>query len=402
MANLKGNLVIGQSGGPTAVINHSVCGAVQEAMRHPEIEGIYGMHHGIQGFILEDLFDLRKETPETIEGLRHTPSAALGSCRYKLQPPDIEKILHICQTYNIRYFLYAGGGDTMDTVHRISQSAAEQRFEIRCMGIPKTIDNDLGVTDHSPGFGSAARFEVVTCMEIVRDTRAMGYTETVKILETMGRNTGWLTASTALAGDYAPDLIYVPERPFDLDRFLADVERVHRERNTVVIAACENLRYANGAYVAINEDALNVDAFGHPEPGGIGHFLTNLIMKELHLKTRYEKPGTMQRASGLNVSDVDSREAYQVGKDAVAWAVQGQSGSMVILQRQPGEPYRCTTGMAPLEQVANLEKTMPDAYIQPGGSFITPAFLDYARPLIGSNLPDYITLAGHPVASPRR
>jgi ATP-dependent phosphofructokinase / diphosphate-dependent phosphofructokinase len=400
MVKLKGNLVVGQSGGPTAVINHSVCGVVQEAMRHGEIGQIYGMHHGIQGFLQEDLFDLRKESPALIEGLRRTPSAALGSCRYKLQQGDIEKILHLCQAYDIRYFLYAGGGDTMDTVHQLSQAAAEHHFELRCIGVPKTIDNDLGVTDHCPGFGSAARFEVVTCMEIVRDTLALRYTETVKILETMGRNTGWLTASTALAGDFAPDLIYLPERAFDLDRFLGDIDRVYRQKGTVVIAACENLKFANGSYVAINEDPLNVDAFGHPEPGGIGHYLTNLVMKELRLKTRYEKPGTMQRCSGRNVSPVDSQEAYQVGKDAVAWAVQGHHGFMVTLERRQGEPYRCTTGMAPLEQVANLEKQMPADYISADGTFVTSEFVAYARPLIGPDLPDYVTLAGHPAAKP--
>jgi 6-phosphofructokinase 1 len=401
MEKLKGNLVVGQSGGPTAVINHSVCGVVQEAMRHAAINEIYGMHHGIQGFLQEDLFDLRKEKAETIEGLRRTPSAALGSCRYKLRPLDIEKILQICQAYNIRYFLYAGGGDTMDTVHKLSQAASEHNYEMRLIGIPKTIDNDLEITDHCPGFGSAARFETVTCMEIVRDTHALRYTETVKILETMGRNTGWLTASTALAGDFAPDLIYVPERFFDQDQFLGDVDRVYRAKGIVVIAACENLRYANGAYVALNEEPINIDAFGHPEPGGIGHFLTNLVMKELKLKTRYEKPGTMQRCSGRNVSDVDAEEAYRVGKDAVSWAVEGHSGVMITLERQPGEFYRCTTGMAPLEKVANAEKLMPDAFINTAGNFVTDEFLAYARPLIGQKLPDYITLQGHPVKKPR-
>ena len=214
MSDLKGNMVIGQSGGPTAVINSSVCGAVQEAMCHEAIGDIYGMLHGIQGFLQEDLVDLRKEDPATIEGLRRTPSAALGSCRYKLSDQDYARVVEVCKAHNIRYFFYIGGGDTMHNTYQIGELAAEQGYEMRVMGIPKTIDNDLALTDHAPGFGSTARYEAIIFSEMVRDTMALRYTEVVKVVETMGRNSGWVTASAAMADDYAPDLIYLPERPF--------------------------------------------------------------------------------------------------------------------------------------------------------------------------------------------
>lgn len=398
MKGLKGTMVIGQSGGPTAVINSSVCGAVQEAMRHEEIGSIYGMLHGIQGFLQEDLIDLRKEDPATIEGLRRTPSAALGSCRYKLDDRDYERVVEVCKVHNIRYFFYIGGGDTMHNTYKIGQLAAAQGYEMRVMGIPKTIDNDLALTDHSPGFGSAARFEAIMFFEIVRDTMALRYTEVIKVVETMGRNSGWLTAATAMADDYAPDLIYVPERPFDKDKFLVDVEAVYKKQGYVVIAGCEGLKNPDGSLVAAFQDAINVDAFGHPELGGLGQYLVDLVVDELKLKTRLDKPGTMQRSSGLCISDVDCQEAYMVGREAVRQAVGGTSGYMVTLVREPGAAYRCSTGLAPLEEVATVEKLLPDEFINEEGNFVTDAFKEYTRPLMGGPLPDYVTLAAHRVS----
>ena len=265
------------------------------------------------------------------------------------------------------------------------------------MGIPKTIDNDLPLTDHTPGFGSAARYEAVMCMDIVRDTRALRYTEVVKIVETMGRNAGWLTAATALADDYAPDLIYVPERPFAQDRFLADVEAVYREHGCVVIAACEGLKNADGRLVAARQDSLNRDTFGHPEFGGLGQHLVDLVMSELKLKARLDKPGTMQRSAGLCISEVDAQEAYRVAATAVSQAVAGVSDQMVTLVREADQPYRCTTGLVPLQAVANQEKLLPDGFINEAGNFVTEAFKDYARPLLGGPLPPYVTLAAHRV-----
>lgn len=397
MANLKGGMVIGQSGGPTAVINSSVYGAVQEAMHCEEIDGIYGMLHGIEGFLQEAMIDLRQEIPATLEGLRHTPSAALGSCRYKLTSQDYQQIVDICKAHNIRYFFYIGGGDTMHNTHEIGRLAAESNHEMRVMGIPKTIDNDLPLTDHCPGFGSAARFEATMFSEIVRDTIALQYTEVVKIVETMGRNSGWLTAATALADDYAPDLIYMPERPFNRDKFLTDIETIYKQQGYVVVAACEGLKNADGTLVAANQDVLNTDAFGHPELGGLGQYLVDLVVAELQLKTRLDKPGTMQRSSGVCISTVDAQEAALAGQAAVRHTVEGISGYMVTLVREPGRAYSCTTGLAPLEEVANKEKLLPDEYINEAGNFVTEAFKEYARPLLGGPLPPYVTLAKHRV-----
>jgi 6-phosphofructokinase len=397
VSDLRGNMVIGQSGGPTAVINSSVCGAVQEAVRHGAIEDIYGMLHGIQGFLREDLIDLRKEDPATIEGLKRTPSAALGSCRYKLTNQDYERVVEVCKAHNIRYFFYIGGGDTMHNTHQIGELAAAQGHEMRVMGIPKTIDNDLAFTDHSPGFGSAARYEAIMFSEVVRDTIALRYTEVVKVVETMGRNSGWLTAAAAMADGYAPDLIYVPERPFVEDKFLADVERVYKGQGYVVIAACEGLKNPEGSLVAAFQDTINVDAFGHPELGGLGQYLVDLIVAELKLKARLDKPGTMQRSSGVCISEVDAQEAYMVGREAARQAVEGSSGYMVTLVRESGETYRCTTGLAPLEEVANVEKLLPDEFINAEGNFVTPAFKAYTWPLIGGSLPNYVTLTAHRV-----
>ena len=397
MTDLKGNMVIGQSGGPTAVINSSVCGAVQEAMRHHQIGDIYGMMHGLEGFLQEDLIDLRKEDPATVEGLRRTPSAALGSCRYKLKDEDYERVVEVCKAHNIRYFFYIGGGDTMHNTYQIGQTAAAGGYEMRVMGIPKTIDNDLALTDHAPGFGSTARYEAIIFSEVVRDTIALRYTEVVKVVETMGRNSGWVTAAAAMADDYAPDLIYLPERAFDKNKFLTDVEAVYKQQGYVVIAACEGLKSPDGNLMAAFQDAMNVDAFGHPELGGLGQYLVDLIVAELGLKTRLDKPGTMQRASGLCISDVDCQEAYMVGREAVRQAAGGNSGYMVTLVRKPGKVYRSTTGLAPLEEVANVEKLLPDEFINQEANFVTQAFKKYTRPLVGGPLPDYVTLAAHRV-----
>jgi 6-phosphofructokinase len=394
---LKGNLLVGQSGGPSAVVNASLCGVIQEAMRHDEIEGIYGARNGVQGLLMGHLVDLRREKPSTIEGLRRTPTMALGSCRYKALGEDYERILDILSKYNVRYFFYIGGNDSMHTTHEIGRMARERGYEMRVMGVPKTIDNDLAFTDHSPGYGSAARFEAITAREMVMDTLSLRYTEVIKVIETMGRNSGWVTAATALAGEYAPDLIYVPERPFVAERFLEDVEAVYKEKGWVVIAGCEGLKKPDGSYLAVFKAAMNVDAFGHPELGGLGQHLVDLIIENLHLKTRLDKPGTMQRSSGLCISRVDADEAYLVGQRAVHAAVDGTSDKMITLVREPGEEYQCTTGMVDLEKVANAEKLMPDPFINRDGNGVTSAFIEYALPLIGGPLPEYVKLENFPV-----
>jgi 6-phosphofructokinase 1 len=400
--NLKGNLLVGQSGGPSAVVNSSLCGVIQEGMLHDEIKGIYGAHNGIQGLLMEHIVDLRREKPSTITGLRRTPTMALGSCRYKAKEEDYERILDLFARYNVRYFFYIGGNDSMHSTHEIGRIARERGHEMRVMGVPKTIDNDLAFTDHSPGYGSAARFEAITASEMVMDTLSLRYTEVVKVIETMGRNSGWVTAATALAGEFAPDLIYVPERPLVPQRLLNDVQAVFKKKGWVVIAACEGLKNPEGKYAAAYQAQTNVDAFGHPELGGLGQYLVDLIVENLKLKTRLDKPGTMQRSSGLCISPVDAEEAYLVGKTAVEAAVGGTSDMMVMLVREPGREYRCTTGFVELERVANAEKLMPDDFINEDGNGVTKAFVDYALPLLGGPLPEYVKLENFPVGGMRQ
>lgn len=395
MAKLKGNLIMGQSGGPTAVINSSLCGVVQEGLRHNEITGVYGMAHGIQGLLDEDIIDLGKEDPETIAGLRKTPSAALGSCRYKLKEDEYDQIVQIFKKYNIRYFVYNGGNDSMDTAYRVGEIAKDQDYELRCMGVPKTVDNDIGITDHCPGYGSVARWNAIATREAGRDTEAIGIVDNVKIIETMGRSTGWITASTALARDSedsAPHLVYLPERVFDEESFLADVDRVYSRLGYCLITVCEGLKDKDGKYLTASDRALDTDKFGHKQLGGVADYLCSIIADNLKVKARFDKPGTVQRMSKACASRTDEQEAYLAGKIAVRKAVEGTSGYMITLVRESSHPYKCTTGLAPLQEVALSEKPVPDEYINEEGNFVTDKFIKYARPLIGDPLPEFVRL----------
>ncbi len=392
---LRGNLIVGQSGGPTAVINSSLAGVVLEALEHEAIEEIFGMAHGVQGLLREDLIDLGRQSAATITGLRTTPSAALGSCRHKLTDDDYERLVGILAAHNIRYFIYIGGNDSADTAARLGRLAAERGYDLRVMSVPKTIDNDLVETDHCPGYGSVARWLAVAVRDAGLDTEAIGIVDTIKVIETMGRNTGWITAATALARDHddaAPHLIYLPERPFHRERFLADVDRVYRRLGHAVITVCEGLRNERGDYLAASGRAVDVDRFGHKQLGGVAALLCEMVAEGLGVKARWDKPGTIQRVSMLAASPVDLDEAYQVGRAAVRHAAGGQDGAMVTLVRAASDPYRCATGLAPLERVANAERSVPDAFIAPDGNDVTDAFLAYARPLIGDPLAPYARL----------
>ena len=392
---LTGNLLVGQSGGPTAVINSSLCGVVQEAMKHEQIQGIYGAVHGVEGILKEQMIDLRQESAETIDLLRQTPSAALGSCRRKLKESDYGRILGIFQKYNIRYFHYIGGNDSQDSSYQISKLATDRGYELRVIGVPKTVDNDLDVTDHSPGYGSVARFIAIATRDAGLDTEAIGVVDTVKIIETMGRNAGWITAGAALAKeepDDAPHLVYVPERTLDLDQFLSDVQRVNDRLGYAVVAVCEGLKNKKGESIVASGSAIDTDSFGHKQHGGVGDFLCDVIKNKIQLKARCDKPATIQRVSMISASSVDLAEAYQVGVVAVREAVAGKTDFMVTLVRQPGKTYSCTTGLATLVDAANKEKKLPDHFINPEGNGLTEAFLDYARPLIGGPLPRYARL----------
>jgi 6-phosphofructokinase len=401
MAALKGTMVIGQSGGPTAVINASLAGAVLEAKRHPEIEGIYGALDGILGVIHENMVDLGRERPEVIEGLRSTPSAILASCRYKLAAADYERILAVFRAHNVRYFLYIGGNDSMDTAHRLGRLAAEKKHRLVVMGIPKTVDNDLACTDHCPGYGSAARFTALSVRDAGRDSQAIGSVDSVKIIEIMGRNAGWLTAASALARedpDDAPHLIYVPERPLNLARLLEDVQRAYDRRHYVVVAVCEGVKDESGNVLAESRLPIDVDAFGQGQRGGAADVLCQLIKSRLGLKARFDKAGTIQRVFMATASPVDVKEAALVGEMAMRHAVAGVTDRMVTLERIADDPYQCTTGLVELAKVANAERLLPDEFLSPSGNDVTAAFTAYARPLLGGPLPPYARLARYPVA----
>lgn len=403
MSELKGTLVVGQSGGPTAVINHSLLGVIQEAMKHEEIENIYGLVHGIEGALHEDMIDLKREKPSTLQGLLHTPSSALGSCRHDLMSQDLERVVKVFKTHNVRYFIYIGGGDSMDTAHKIEELAQDEEHEMRVMGVPKTVDNDLAITDHCPGYGSAARFIAMATMDTGKDLDAMSTFDDVTILEAMGRNSGWLTAASVLrkrSAEDAPHLVYVPERPFDEEQFLKDVKGMHDELDRVFVVVCEGVRDEKGEFVGTAAAPTRTDAFGHKLTAltsGVGSYLSELVAERLGLQARFLRPGLIGRALMGCVSDIDQQEAYLVGKMAVIHAVRGKSGYMVTLVRESAPVYRCMAGLARLEEVAAVEKKLPDEYINERGDSITDGFREYALPLIGDPLPEHVRLEGFAV-----
>ena len=393
--NLTENLLIAQSGGPTAAINSSVCGVIVEAKQQSKVGSIYGAVNGILGVLDEELVDLRQEDPSTISMLRKTPSAALGSCRYKLREEDYSRLLKVFAAHNISCFLYAGGNDSMDTAHKVAQLASEKNYDLNVIGVPKTVDNDIMVTDHCPGYGSVARFNAIAVRDSGLDTEAIYTTDAVKIIETMGRDTGWITASTALGKegeDSAPHLIYLPERPFVLTRFLADVKSIYDRLGRVVICVCEGLRDEKGEFVKSSTKQIDTDKFGHKQLGGVGDYLVNLVSESLKVKARCDKPGTIQRVSMTCASQIDLDEAYLVGQAAISQAVDGESDKMVTLIRKTNEPYECETGLVELEEVALRTKKMPNEFINKESNFVSKKFLEYARPLIGGPLPDYAHL----------
>lgn len=393
-----GKAVFAQSGGPTAVINSSICGAIEEARKHKEIVAMYGSIHGILGVLHENMIDLNRESPRTISLLRQTPSSSLGSSRYKLKEEDYDRILKVLAAHDIRYFFIAGGNDSMDTANRVFKMARGKGYELSVMGLPKTVDNDLPITDHCPGYGSVARWLALSVRDAGLDTEAIYTSDTIKVVETMGRNAGWITAATALARQRpndAPHIILLPEIPFSRDKFLSDVERVYRKLGYALITCCEGLRDENGDYLTASQRSLDTDRFGHRQLGGVGETLCGIIADGLKIKARADKPGTIQRVSALLASPVDVEEAYATGAQAVRHAVEGKSGWMVTLEREPGAEYACKTGIVSLEEVANREKKVPREFINAEGTGVTGAFLEYVTPLIGGPLPEYARLEKH-------
>lgn len=389
-----GNLIIGQSGGATAVINASLVGAVEAAFADQRIGNIYGMHHGIEGLLKEDIIDLRQQPDSLWSQLIHTPSAALGSCRYKLQPHDLERTIEILRRHEIHFMLYIGGNDSADTAHQLAQAASQADYELFIISVPKTIDNDLPATDHCPGYGSAARFLAQATRDSTLNTLSIPWHYPVKIIETMGRDAGWLTASTALGKrnlEDAPHILLLPEQPFREQHFLTQVEDNYKQLGYVVIAVAEAIRDEHGQALGTAGQA-GMDAFQHPLLSGAAQYLVELVKRELKIRARFDKPGDIQRMSSTSISIPDREEAYLVGKSGLQALLAGESDKMITLLRHAEPDYHCTTGLADLDKVANVQRLLPDDFLNAEKTMVTQAFYDYALPLIGEPLVDYARL----------
>ncbi len=388
---LTGACIFGQSGGPTAVINASAYGVIRTALDSKVITKVYGAAYGIQGVLNDELYDMDEEEDYELKLLLNTPSSELGSCRYKMADPetddtDFKRILEIFKKYDVRYFFYNGGNDSMDTCNKISRYMEKVGYECRVIGVPKTIDNDLFGTDHCPGYGSAAKFIATACMEIGKDTDVYN-TDMVTVVEIMGRHAGWLTASAALATEYGngcgPDLIYLPEVTFDLDRFTDDVVKIMKQKRNVLVAVSEGLSYADGSFVS-EATTSGTDGFGHAQLGGLAVKLANYLKERLNLKkVRGIELSLLQRSAAHIASAVDLDEAFTVGKVAVEAAISGETGKMVALERDDNSSlYSCKPVLRSLNSVANYEKKVPRDWITEDGNYVTNEFINYVLPLI--------------------
>ncbi|OUN25237.1 6-phosphofructokinase [Pseudoflavonifractor sp. An85] len=387
MSQLKGACIIGQSGGPTSVINASAYGVIRTALDNPNITAVYGAAHGIKGVLNDRLYDMSQEDAHELELLLNTPSSELGSCRYKIADPDVDdtdykRILEIFKKYDVRYFFYNGGNDSMDTCSKVSRFMAKSGYECRVMGVPKTIDNDLFGTDHCPGFASAAKYIATSCAEVYKDARVYD-TGMVTIIEIMGRHAGWLTAAAALAGvvGCAPDLIYVPEVDFDMDKFLADVTSIYEKNGNCIVAVSEGIHYADGSFVSEAKTSAT-DGFGHAQLGGLAAMLANIVKERTGAKVRGIELSLLQRCGAHLASQTDIRESFLAGKTAVEAAVAGETDKMVGFECSRENGYECKTKLFNLSEVANFEKKVPLEWINEAGNGINQGFIDYALPLI--------------------
>ena len=389
MKNLKGACMFAQSGGPTSVINSSAAGVFLEALKSPEITKVYGAAHGIKGVLDEQFYDIGLEDKKELELLKYTPSSALGSVRYKLKDvsvddTDYKRILEVFKKYDIRYFFYNGGNDSMDTCNKISKFLNGSGWDCNVIGVPKTIDNDLFGTDHCPGFASAAKYIATTLMEINLDAKVYN-TGMVCVIEVMGRNAGWLTAAASLAGykGLGADLIYLPEVAFDVDKFVSDVEDVlAKNDNKCIAVVSEGIKLADGRYVG-EFTASKTDLFGHAQLGGVGQMLANVIKEKTGIKTRAIELSLMQRCGAQLASKVDVEEAFGAGAEAVKAAVSGETDKMVCFERDMSTGhYVCKYKLLPLELAANTEKTVPLDWITDNGTALSDKFVEYALPLI--------------------
>ncbi len=385
---LKGACIIGQSGGPTSVINASAYGVIRTALDSDVITKVYGAEHGIKGVLNDRLIDMSFEDAAELENLLYTPSSALGSCRYKIADPDVDdtdykRILEIFKKYDVRYFFYNGGNDSMDTCNKISKYMQKIGYECRVMGVPKTIDNDLFGTDHCPGYASAAKYIATSCMEVYHDARVYD-TGMICIIEIMGRHAGWLTAAAGLAtaAGAGPDLIYLPETDFDMDKFLAEVKKVYEEKGNCMVAVSEGIHYADGTFVSEAKTSAT-DGFGHAQLGGLAALLADKVKSATNAKVRGIELSLLQRCGAHLASQTDIDESFMSGKAAVENAVAGLTDKMVGFERvmEDGK-YVCKTKLFNLTDVANTEKKVPLEWINAEQNGVTQAFVDYALPLI--------------------
>jgi len=392
------NAFYAQSGGVTAVINATACGVIETARkRRNKIANVYAGHNGIIGALTEDMIDTNRESARNIAALRHTPGGAFGSARYKLKSLDdnraeYERLIEVFRAHDIGYFFYNGGNDSMDTAHKVSLISKKMRFPVTCLGIPKTVDNDLPITDNCPGFGSVAKYVAVSTKEAALDVLSMAKTSTkVFVLEVMGRHAGWIAAAGGLAGskpEDAPHIILFPEIPFDKRAFLKRVRECVNKYDYCVIVVSEGASYANGKFLA---EAGTRDAFGHAQLGGVAPVVANMVRENLGFKYHYAVADYLQRSARHIASAVDVEQAYAVGKSAVQFALQGKTAVMPVIKRVSDKPYRWRIESAPLARIANKEKMLPRRYITRDGFGITAAGRRYLEPLIrGENYPPYI------------
>jgi 6-phosphofructokinase 1 len=398
------NVIVGQSGGPTAVINSSLAGVFKTA-KDLGADKVYGMRYGIQGFLEKRIVNMDEvvRSDLELELLKRTPSAFLGSCRYKL--PEIsdnreiyEKIFEILNEYDIMAFFYIGGNDSMDTIKKLSDYAMIINSPIKFMGVPKTIDNDLAATDHTPGFGSAAKYIASVTKEIIRDGLVYDI-KCVTVVEIMGRNAGWLTGAASLAKSEdceGVDLLYLPELSFDVEKFMDKIGELLQKKNSVVVAVSEGIKTADGKYVfELANHTEFVDSFGHKQLSGTARYLSELISEKYGCKTRSIELSSLQRCAGHLTSRVDITEAYQVGGYAVKSAFEGETGKMVILKRVSSDPYICTTDLYDIHEIANIEKKVPLEWITEDGTNVSEEFKNYIRPLIQAELTP-VMITGQP------
>jgi len=395
MSALK-NVIVGQSGGPTAAINSSLAGVIKAGTDAKEVGKVYGMLNGIAGMMEKSIISLDEigNNDEKLSLLKKSPASFLGTCRFKLPKDDndtYDKIFKILEEYNIGYFFYIGGNDSMDTVAKLSKYAEENKKDIRFVGVSKTVDNDLPETDHTPGFGSAAKFIAATVREVATDAAAYSV-RSIEVVETMGRDAGWLAGSAALAGlgGIGPDLIYLPERDFDIDRCYNDVKEVLERKNHALVVVSEGVRTADGKYLCDMVADLTADAFGHKQLGGAGKILGNLLKEKFGVKVRSIELNTPQRCASHILSKTDIDEAYNFGYKAVEAALSGKTSVVITIKRLSNDPYTIEYKAVDVNKIANVVKVVPENYINKDGNYVTQEFIEYAKPLIeGEIMPEY-------------